>query len=267
MEKSKNFSLGCGPLIDTERWCYHYTSSEVALDHILSTNELKFNALRDLNDPKESGCLGWLGGGVPSEEHLRNRYVEVEEQVDREFRNSVKVFCSSTDRSPAGSSFDRGHMKPRMWAQYGNESKGVCLVFSRSRLRECVSGIYEESLVCGSVEYTDDRHRMAIPMMRVGDLELPTSEIAKSRFIEANRQIVFTKYRDWSDEAEWRLACYDERPGPIYVDFQDSLSAIVAGPMCGKEELDLFRDEANKRGIIGFSIRWNHTVVGGSRLN
>lgn len=262
-----NFSLGCGPLVDTARWCYHYTTHEAAIGHILPQNTLRFNPLCKVNDPKESGCFGWLGGPVSNRPELREKYVETEKKVDQVFRQRTKVFCASKDRHPARTYLDRGHMKPRMWAQYADNARGICLVFDRLRLEATARERFGDTCLGGGVEYTNEGRRMSIPRMDDDALDLSPIDIARSRFLQAYDQMLLTKHLDWSNEDEWRLIFFDEDAGERYLDFGDSLAAIVVTNQCVERYVSHVREAAKLRGIIAFRIRWNHSHAGGSRLN
>ncbi len=98
---------------------------------------------------------------------------------------------------------------PVLWSHYAHKHRGICLGFEVDE--HCVK----------AVNYVGER----IP------LQIPPTE-------ETMHQLLFTKYRDWSYEDEWRgwfrLDECDTSTGHYFCAFDDkiSLREVIAGPLC-----------------------------------
>ena len=132
--------IGFTPDFDQNKYLYHYTSMDTAINYILYNKTLRFNPLANVNDPMESDPNYWAFSNLEK----GDKSSTIQYQVSDYFKNRIKVVCFSLDdqsdwNSPEFSPLDycaRGHSKPRMWATYGDDHKGVCLIFDRERLRK-----------------------------------------------------------------------------------------------------------------------------------
>ena len=126
---------------------FHYTKGSVALEHILSSKQFRFSSLNNTNDPREykywieSGVGGW--GDLSSNKHFFEKWSGAKQKLDRIRRFDYKVssFCLNKLKSidcNAESNKNYGYTKSRMWAQYGDNHYGVCLVFSIQRIVEAI---------------------------------------------------------------------------------------------------------------------------------
>lgn len=75
-------------------------------------------------------------------------------------RQTAKLLSLGLDAhgyEPPFESFGSGLARPRMWEQYGEEHRGVCLVFDRERLHSVVTEQLRDAgtrFYCGGVRYT-----------------------------------------------------------------------------------------------------------------
>jgi len=105
--------------------------------------------------------------------------------------------------------FCRHWRNPLLWSLYADKHRGVCLGFD------------VDEVFLTPVSYVKKRT----------DLELPPTQ-------EAVRQLLYTKYRDWSYEEElrcWvRLDERDESTGYYFHDFDENVRVreVIAGPLC-----------------------------------
>jgi len=254
---SDSFAPGVGPLVDPTRWCSHYTSLETALEHILHTNTLRLSPLAVVNDPKESGSTGWMGGSIPVSPDKLQDYVALESEVDRLLRSRVKVLCMCLDANEHPQGLNRSHFKPRMWAQYGGRGRGVCLVLHRDRLASQLRSDESSLPIVAAVKYTDHAQEMMNPPLSESDLLLTAEELARTRFQRFHDPLVFMKHLDWVSESELRLACYSDKPGYQHVPIGDSIAAIVVGPDFPPIYRPIVELEARKRGVPALRLRWN----------
>jgi len=104
---------------------------------------------------------------------------------------------------------------PLLWSHYADKHRGMCLGFD----------VDDRGLQ--RVNYVRKRSELKIP---------PTKESAN--------ELLFTKYRDWKYEEEWRnWFQFDKREDGFYFYYFDAfiqLREVIAGPLCAepKERID-----------------------------
>jgi hypothetical protein len=155
MEENIKSFLSFLEIFDENEYLYHYTKSETALNHILKEKKLKFNSLEKLSDPRESivfkNRANYWGKEIPE-----NHWNSIIEAIKKEIpfwkvvcfcsdsfmlngipSNCIKVQLESSHRLYLKKNhlpFKSGGEKDRMWDQYANQYKGVCLVFRKKEL-------------------------------------------------------------------------------------------------------------------------------------
>ena len=117
---------------------FHYTSRAIAMENILNDMKFKFSIFQKANDPYEYGLRFWGITGPGSNEKNENK--KLAKHTSRVFdyaskfllRNTAYLaFCRNGESSNLD---DLGCSKLRMWSQYGEDHRGVCLAFSREQL-------------------------------------------------------------------------------------------------------------------------------------
>jgi hypothetical protein len=134
---------------DTEQYVFHYTTAENAFKHILPSATLRLGPLATVNDPRESRLLGFtylpknlmrqtLGSHDAMWHHLDNwKDRNVTDQASALLTKRIKIACFSRDSRRVTADdpgYYRGYSRPAMWAYYGANHTGVCLVFDRRLL-------------------------------------------------------------------------------------------------------------------------------------
>ncbi|BBO91956.1 DUF2971 domain-containing protein [Desulfosarcina ovata] len=104
-----------------------------------------------------------------------------------------------------------------MWSQYGENSKGFCIVLDRECLTTELNKMASktEYLISGGVEYYDWLHFVNGGSVIQYWKNLDLSKIDLFELINANdmlRSIYFKKSIDWRDETEYRWILYSENP-------------------------------------------------------
>ena len=215
----------------TDRFVYHYTKRETALEKILPTGKIMLNVLKKTNDPRE--YLDWaitVTGGSEDNAPLFRTLALINENR----KQKTKVFCMTLDdmqRRRQGL-MRRGFARSRMWAQYGEGHKGLCLIFDKSALeaeiQRAASG--HKNCYCGPVQYSDQNFDIEFNFDSMGETESAVS-CGVDSFIRSNvDQLFFTKLLDWRDEMEYRAMIYDDRPNPVFADIDSCLKGVILGP-------------------------------------
>lgn len=267
MKLLENFAPGVGETINTEKFCYHYTSLETAIEYIFESSTLRFNPLCNVNDPKESNVNGWMGGSTPVDKDLLDKYVDIQREVAKIFHERVKVFCACRDRAIAKTGFDRGHVKPRMWAHYGQNGRGVCLVFDKIKLVQLARKEFDGLVVYGNVEYTDNGHLMLSPPEGKLAFEYDLEYLINNRFKNHNKELLLTKHLDWEAENEFRISLLDNSSGASYLHFSTALEAIIVGHNFPKAYCPIVGSYANQRNIYAGRLKWGAGSISHSKIS
>ncbi|TEW43610.1 DUF2971 domain-containing protein [Psychromonas algicola] len=228
-------------LKDESKYLYHYTTVDKAVDFILKDKTLMFNSLRNTNDPKES--KNWkfdfhIGDGA-SPSHAES--MKLWETISEEIKLKCKILCFSKDKSCLGDDFFndiylRGFAKSRMWAQYGDDHKGVCLIFSKKKIEALLTAQF------GSISdlYATDIKYKNRPLK--GDIckspytlhysllkELGVPEYVKRHIYTHNNELIFEKSLDWRDEEEYRYMMLINNINNQYLKYENALCGVVFG--------------------------------------
>lgn len=266
------FNQSIKPDYDNTRFVYHYTKLETARDHILPSATLRFNQLANVNDPKESISNDWLlFGSADDLGNARERVVEF-------FRLNVKAACFSRD-NPDICSHDeygidacsRGYMKPRMWATYGDEHKGVCLVFDKQKLEAVFRSHIEpdDRFFHGDVRYG----RFLTPEDSLG-FSINFAELDKDFISTIHRMVdeysgvyFFFKHADWMTEDEYRCILVGNRQQIEHLPFGDALVGVALGVDTPEKEIDKIVALADDKKVPVIQSTWGFTHGGTKCLN
>ena len=128
-------------MMDNENYKYlfHYSKMSNAIEYILSNNELKFSKFDNLNDPWENRRLIidiWQGFSFVFNEAFARKCSNSSILFNNAFYDNSYLFCFSINKysDDRKNKIREGYSLFRMWAQYADCSKGVCLVFNRRKL-------------------------------------------------------------------------------------------------------------------------------------
>lgn len=220
---------------DNAEFVAHYTSLRVACEHILPEGRIRFSPLAELNDPRENKermiGVGWSGKEMPP----TNARVVAADELKKAYREHSKVFCGTVDgENPHHLTTKRCYGRPRMWAQYGENHRGICLLFDRDLLdnaiREVVRG--DAALYKGRVEYDDYLKRVSAAVCdldydRVSEAGI---EVAVKEQVDKYHLALFLrKDSDWIGESEYRWIIHRRELGYEFVRFGDALKSVVLG--------------------------------------
>lgn len=212
----------------------HYSKFEY-FENILADGLIKFSAVENLEDPRESS-LGWidtvgLGHDINTIEWKKARALK------KSVGQNLKIFCTTL---PASDKVSKNYTletkiygKPRMWAQYGDSFRGFCILFKKDSLVRNISTTKQsgEFIASDKVEYYDWLNMVSGgSTIEYGqNIELKSSDLLGS--INQNsmlKSIYFKKGIDWENESEYRWIYYSERKN-IFVDIKNSIHSVVLG--------------------------------------
>lgn len=242
------------PLGSRETYVYHYTKHTTALDYILNQGTLQLNPFSGVNDPRENKAWrfalelsDWQGREI-------EEWDRASDKISSIIKGKAKLACFSMDRQTAVGKCqpdglpDRGFARPSMWHHYGEEHKGVCLIFDRKKLDVALRSQINEKMFSAEVQYSDDgvirdlrHHPFTFSLVDISSSEEYFSRLNR-HVSEWLPELFFRKLQDWQNEEEYRWVYFDEDNKPPLLNFQDALEGIILGENFPKDrEEDIFR--------------------------
>ena len=177
---------------------YYYTSDKTFFE-MLNNLRIKTSRFNDVNDLDEAN-LDYLGGYW-----LKTHKI-------REFVNNICRFVSFVHDEP----LIEGTSHPRMWSQYANNNKGVCLILNREKiLNECNKSFSDDLFKIGNIQYV---YSKLPPLECESEIEKNCKRLDAEQIVKKYYQeLLLTKHSDWEHEYETRLLFFNEIQWlPIY---------------------------------------------------
>jgi len=220
--------------LESEDIIYHYTSSEIALQYILYSRQLRLSPRNNAIDPIEMMFPDITSGTLAHDDYEMKEIVngtteevKIVEKEIRKRREDVRQlsFCMNNKELENEKPLEYfGCLKPRMWDQYANNYKGVCLAFSLKELRKQLK---PDNFIHKKVEYVNystliqNHDRINCNMLY--DLGI---EKYKAKHFEKIDRDIFRKHEDYLGETEYRVCSYSNNEF-VNLKFNDALKAIV----------------------------------------
>jgi hypothetical protein len=242
----------------------HYTKASVAFEHILPKRELRMGAYRDMQDPAENKDIvpGTAFYGDPP--HAEERWLAAIDGI-KQIRDSCRLLCLTHDAEGATDTFGCCWARPRMWEQYGERHRGVCLLFDRARLHDVlpVELAAHGAFYLGDVRYTEAGIAESATRSFVDDRifgpDLAERDAAIDDYIQLHHQdFFFLKSDDFSTEHEYRAVVM--APGEddyVYVDYRDALVAVVVGERFPDWQFAGTKEICDEAGAVFRCMHWH----------
>lgn len=256
-----------------EQWVYHYTTLQTAIEHVLPSGTLRMSPLQGVNDPRES--KRWIFVTPGETDWLDMKDWHAINQASEVIKSRIKAFCAVSDRYPqsfAESRHSRGHIRPRMWAQYGGNHTGVCLVFERQALHAAVAAmtaaVERQVLYAAAVRYRDDYDfqspgfTLNLDKVKTSSLEAVISQMIDEHYLD----YFFTKGSDWAGENEWRWILRGTIEGPEFFQMKDALRGIVLGCDFPEPYVPAVRPFAERYAVPLVRVHWMNGIGGVSAI-
>jgi len=258
----------------TEGWVYHYTSAPTALEHILQSMTIRLGPAKDANDPWEARSHSvWSGiTRKPSEVRCPSVFEPARRELEAAL-GRARVACFSQDlpddpdpeRARFRARSTRGWAQDRMWAQYADGHRGVCLCFDRDWLLDAFDSELAShgQRFARAVQYGDEQYELG----SIKPDEAEAEALGPVRYAVAFRARTaehhfFTKRKDWDGEREWRLVLFDDNPaGPhAFVPIERALRAIVVGHRFADAYQPVVKAACERLGIPAFKLLYSGCV-------
>jgi hypothetical protein len=227
---------------------YHFTSSHSLLDFILKDETLKFNSLKNTNDPLEyKKILPVMIGDEDPFENYHNYNSEI-----NSFKEKLKVACFTIDDfdrlNTPKAIYGKGFSKSRLWAQYADQHRGVCIVFNKNELLEKLK-IMNVKPSANKIEYSDENTYLK----EISIILSQTKKYDKEKLIKS----LYVKNLDFQDENEYRILIESHNKEPYYLGIKNCIKAIIIGDNCTPEIRQRIINICNERHINKYDINWS----------
>jgi len=232
---------------------YHYTTKEVLIEHILPDNQLKIGSFRYTNDPKEKKKftpLMSIFSTPPTDIHARTKFTDKIQEMFQQVRfDEWQVLCLTmnidlhsgiTDEyeKDVSKHFSKGYSLARMWAQYASNHTGVCLELNGQALLNNIKKVVmdENNIIHAPVVYSNGLKENLYAynldyedkdIEQLSDEELV--EIIRGHVKKFHGEFYLSKYRDWSNEYEFRFLVHKEKADEIYIEIFSALDNVILG--------------------------------------
>lgn len=207
--------------IEYGKYIYHFTSAETALLYILPSLQLKLSNYLHTNDPKESKTFGFWS-------ILESCHDFKAAKIKKAFKSYLnrycKLLCFSTDYQILRNKTDfyfSGFDHPTMWAHYGNNYKGVCIVLYKENFKS--NNFQEENDLFDNVDYVNP---LNFPSINQSHWEDRKDEYFKEYLKENAIHFFFSKHKHWQSEDELRLVHLGSK---VFCSIENSIAGIYLG--------------------------------------
>jgi len=249
---------------ESEDILYHYTKTSTALEYILAEEQLRLSGRSNSNDPIENlthaTTIKKVYGGFDLSKSVH--HLKVFKDIDEQMRRLKQVcFCKNDMSGHFKKMKDKpyefyGCMKPRMWEQYADNYKGVCLIFSKSELEKQLNDTYEHGDI-EYVSYSDLNEKNNI----IDSRELSESNYEKclTQVLKKTNKFIFHKHQDYSGENEYRICSYlDEVP---YVNIESAIKGIIVSTKNSKYFKEQLCAYGVNLGIDVLRVDWKNNGI------
>lgn len=225
---------------------FHYTKLGVALEHILFHRRLQFSYLLNMNDPRERNYWSF-GQPMFIDDSSFNKMLQLQIILNEIRTSEYKIACFCANKIAAKSKSESenfsvsqewyGWNRLRMWAQYADNFRGVCIALSASAIKKKLAEEFnDEYLIKEDIVdylpnyYEHDRALRDIDPAMISDGVL--EKYAASYIKENLSRFFLTKPIDYRDECEYRIVVHDPADKFEYLDVSACIRGVILGDKC-----------------------------------
>ncbi|KTD32344.1 hypothetical protein Lmor_2282 [Legionella moravica] len=235
----------------TTDYVAHYTKAQIAIKSILPNQTIKLGNALSVNDPYENK-LSWFEDDCSTN---AKDYVFDRDEAKKILGQRIKLFCTTRCKLENENeifSYIHGLKNsyfsiPSMWAHYGDNHAGVCLIFDKEILNEQIKKGRSDQFLSKKVEYEDYTPHLSAEVNRSNlKTYLENPKIFNEFCYPYIKDVFFKKNICWSYEDEYRWLLLTENEDELLVNYQNSLKALVLGAD--------FDYENNFQSILDFKV-------------
>jgi hypothetical protein len=235
---------------------FHYTKKDIGLEKILFEKKMKFGQLGFTNDPRETKerLFGFLSSR-DYKDNQKNIADWIRREAIRIIQQEWKVACFSSHhpklKPPRVSILDKhevlnpndgsslyanpfmaGGYRPRMWAQYAENHRGICLKFNGKKLNDRIQQELGQKykIFYGEVDYSNEGllERFHVELSEFLETDSP-SQLLREYMIDNYEQLFFRKAKDRETEYEFRWVIYGENNSAEFVSVDGIVEEVLVG--------------------------------------
>jgi len=251
---------------------FHYTKRNIALNYILKEQNLKFSERKKTNDPFEhlvfsidtsNSAYSFFFNTISSYKLSDKESSKLKADIFRiiNFETRQISFCKNSNIEKKNDRF--GFLKPRMWAQYGENYKGVCLAFDRKELLNEITNQFKNCIYTNDVFYkyfSEMEDKTYNIINTASNEENDYDYYYKTGLEESINQIFFTKHIDYEHENEFRIVKSTNTNN--FIKWCSSLKAIfINEKYFMKTKIYDIVELSKKYNIPIFVIIWNYNHI------
>ena len=207
---------------------FHYCKTKTAIEHILFNREIRLSPRNNSNDPIEnisfkiSESIAITDNNI--EARTKKASIELNKNLSKKL-GSIKQACfCRNNNSKKGTNEQYGFLKPRMWDQYGDNYKGVCIAFDKKKLLK-----NQKIKLKGKIKYLtySDLDRDYLEIDR-NALDKRGSQYSNELMNYANK-LLLRKHIDYQDEREYRICVFGKNKYE-YINIENSINGLIIIP-------------------------------------
>lgn len=255
-------------ILYSEDSIFHFTRRQTALEEILFGQTLLLNSFKRTDDPQEykerlSGVQGW---GI--EQESAGKAFAVMGSVENILLNNTGFlsFCQNRYENTNIKSF--ASLKSRMWSQYAEGHRGICIVVSKDELRREVDQVFSKTeflVETAEISYnTDFELTPNLLVIDKGDLDARSEFENALKYVEKHvNSLLFSKQGDYRDEDEFRLVSVSRTRKDANalvtfprIDLSKCIKAIILGDRFSAVYTPTMRRIQEIFGVPLLKLRW-----------
>jgi hypothetical protein len=240
---------------------FHYTQLSTAVEEILPHRLFRLSPFSTMRDPRESGWWG-LGSGWFGDLHgAEQTALELDTRFNA-IKATFKVMSLTQDDTHGGndSIYRCGFARPRLWEQYGERHRGICLCFDKQALIETLHAKFARfnTRRDGAVAYQDSPIATTALFAQLAD----AVKRGPDKFLDEHLalhidELFFKKLTDWATEFEYRFVVRTDDEAPVFVDIAPALRAVIVGWLVARAYRPAFRALCDEHGLGLFRLEWH----------
>ena len=247
---------------------FHFTKKDIALEKILFERKIRLGQLRFTNDPKETKRLN-ISLSYSNKKSPRKWTSKVFVQAERVFKEEWNVRCMTknlpkrkyqdTNKNNIMMQSRYGYAHPKMWAHYGENHSGICLVFDGKKLNANIMATLKDrcKIFSGSVIYKD-YGLFYDPLDDSYTDKYGLTEGVRKYFFVNYQKLFLTKHPDWESEAEFRWLIHNPANSPEYVNIEGAIKTVLVGSDFPQVYEHIVKELAKELKISAGRIVWNN---------
>lgn len=247
---------------------FHYTKKDTALEKILFECRIKLGQLRYTNDPRETKNPSFSFSNATIDSWSIEMYEKVINEARRIYQEEWNVLCM-TKNLPTRKYRDEklqgvmeqsrhGYAHPKMWAHYGENHSGVCIVFDGKKLEANIKSSLKGrcTVFSGSVNYKAYGILHNRPIDEADIDKYGLTEGIRKYFFKNHMELFLTKHPDWKSETEFRWIIHNKSNCPEFVNIEGTIKYILVGSEFPKAYEESIKELCKKIKIPAGKIVW-----------